>query len=140
MIATINPMRYLLTHHMMNHKYTRWMVILQEFYLQFNTPKSKKSLILIEFIMDLPKNTQASLLMRSSLMNIYLWCPQMTPSMLISSSFYKLKNLNLSLHLTIKDACASRPLATSYQGMSSIDKASTPSYIDALITIKLRKP
>lgn len=53
-------MRYLLTRLMMNHKYARWMVILQEFYLQFNSPKRKKALILVEFIIDLPIETLCS--------------------------------------------------------------------------------
>ena len=56
-IVSIYPMRYLLTHHMMNHKYARWVVISQEFDLQFASPKDKKALILVEFIADLPSDS-----------------------------------------------------------------------------------
>lgn len=44
----------------MNHKYARWIVILQELNLQFPSPK-KKALILAEFIIDLPLESQGSL-------------------------------------------------------------------------------
>lgn len=55
-------MRYLLTHCMMNHKYARWIVILQEFDLQFNAPKRKNAPIVVEFITGLPIETQRSLI------------------------------------------------------------------------------
>ena len=39
---------------MIGGKYNRWIVILQEFYLEFLSTKSKKSLVFVELISELP--------------------------------------------------------------------------------------
>lgn len=52
--------------------------------------------------------------MRSFLKNIYFWCLQMTHGMEITFSFYELKILDISLHLTIEDAYANKLFITSY--------------------------
>ena len=51
-------MAFLLSRQIINGKYARWVVILQEFDLEFVTPKSKKGLVLAELISDLPTQTQ----------------------------------------------------------------------------------
>ena len=53
-----NPMAFLLSHRILNGKYACWFVILQEFDLEFVTPKSKKGLVLAELISDFPTWTQ----------------------------------------------------------------------------------
>jgi hypothetical protein len=45
-VADSNPMQYLLSRRQVNGKFARWIVILQEYDLEFSTPKSKKALIL----------------------------------------------------------------------------------------------
>ena len=43
-LEDINPMQFILTRRIVGGKYAKWMVILQEFDLEFATSKSKKSL------------------------------------------------------------------------------------------------
>ena len=58
MITTIledqNPMYYLLTCQVLGGKYSRWIVILQDFDLEFAKATSKKSLVFVELMCDLP--------------------------------------------------------------------------------------
>ena len=49
-----NPMYYILTFQMLGGKYSRWIVILQEFDLEFSKATSKKSLVFVELMCDLP--------------------------------------------------------------------------------------
>jgi hypothetical protein len=53
-IADSNPMQYLLSRRQINGKFSRWIVILQEYDLEFSTPKSKKALVLAELVTSLP--------------------------------------------------------------------------------------
>jgi hypothetical protein len=53
-------MQYLLGHRQINGKFSRWIVILQEYDLEFSTPKSKKALILAKLIMTFPSETTSS--------------------------------------------------------------------------------
>ena len=57
-VTDSNPMAFLLSRRILNGKYTRWVIILQEFDLEFVTPKSKKGLVLAELIFDLPTRMQ----------------------------------------------------------------------------------
>lgn len=50
MIFYRNPLTYILTRPLLGGKYSKWIFILQEFYLDFTTAKSKKSLIFSELI------------------------------------------------------------------------------------------
>ena len=50
-----NPMYYVLTRQVLGGKYSRWIVILQEFELEFAKSTSKKSLVFAELICDLPR-------------------------------------------------------------------------------------
>jgi hypothetical protein len=53
-IAVVNPFQYMLTRWVIGRKISRWMVILQEFDLDFISAKSKKSLVFAELISELP--------------------------------------------------------------------------------------
>ena len=53
-VAYINPFHFVLTRWMIGRKYNKWIVILQEFDLEFVSTKSKKSLVFAEFMLDLP--------------------------------------------------------------------------------------
>jgi hypothetical protein len=53
-ISHCNPMQYILTRQFLGGKYSKWIVILQEFDLEFDRTKSKKSLVFAELICDFP--------------------------------------------------------------------------------------
>lgn len=70
-IEDSNLMYHILTKQVLGGKYYRWIVILQEFYLNFFKPKSKKSLVFVELMCDFPHaNTEPEPL--DSLPNEYL--------------------------------------------------------------------
>jgi hypothetical protein len=52
-IAVSNPMYHILTCQVLGGKYSKWIVILQEFDLEFFKSKAKKSLVFVELIYDL---------------------------------------------------------------------------------------
>jgi hypothetical protein len=52
-IAIVNPFQYVLTRWVIGGKISRWIVILQEFDLDFVSTKSKKSLVFVELISEL---------------------------------------------------------------------------------------
>jgi hypothetical protein len=56
-ISHCNPMQHILTHRLLGGKYSKWIVILQEFDLEFERAKSKKSLVFVELICDFPHST-----------------------------------------------------------------------------------
>ena len=51
-ISDCNPMIYVLTKQFLGGKYSKWIVILQEFDLEFEKSKSKKSLVFVELMCD----------------------------------------------------------------------------------------
>jgi hypothetical protein len=53
-ISDCNPMQHILTRQLLGGKYSKWIFILQEFDLEFDRAKSKKSLVFAELICDLP--------------------------------------------------------------------------------------
>jgi hypothetical protein len=53
-ISDCNPMQHILTCQLLGGKYSKWIVILQEFDLEFECAKSKKYLVFVELICDLP--------------------------------------------------------------------------------------
>jgi hypothetical protein len=53
-IVVVNPFQYMLTRWVIGRKISRWIVILQEFDLDFISTKSKKSLVFAELILELP--------------------------------------------------------------------------------------
>jgi hypothetical protein len=54
MISHCNSMQHILTRQLLGGKYSKWIVILQEFDLEFERAKSKKSLVFTELICDFP--------------------------------------------------------------------------------------
>ena len=54
MVAHFNLFQFVLTRRMIGGKYNKWIVILQEFDLEFVSVKSKKSLIFAELISYFP--------------------------------------------------------------------------------------
>ena len=57
-MSDTNPMFYILSRQTLGGKYSKWIVILQEFDLEFITTKAKKSLVFVELITNLPHNNQ----------------------------------------------------------------------------------
>jgi hypothetical protein len=51
-ISHCNPMQHILTRQLLGGKYSKWIVILQEFELEFDHATSKKSLVFAELICD----------------------------------------------------------------------------------------
>lgn len=49
-ISDCNSMTYILSRQLLGGKYSKWIIILQEFDLEFTTAKSKKSLVFVELI------------------------------------------------------------------------------------------
>jgi hypothetical protein len=54
-ITDSNPMYHILIHQVLGGKYSKWIIILQEFDLEFAKSKAKKSLVFVELICDLPQ-------------------------------------------------------------------------------------
>jgi hypothetical protein len=54
-VANVNPFQYILTRCIIGGKYNKWIVILQEFDLDFASAKSKKSLVFAKLISDFPR-------------------------------------------------------------------------------------
>ena len=57
-VAHVNPFQFVLTRRMIGGKYNKWIVILQEFDLEFVSKESKKSLIFAELISDFPSKEE----------------------------------------------------------------------------------
>ena len=53
-VAHVNPFQFVLTRRMIGGKYNKWIVIFQEFDIEFISVKLKKSLIFAELISDFP--------------------------------------------------------------------------------------
>jgi len=56
-IFDCNPMTYILSRQLLGGKYSKWIVILQEFDLEFTNSRSKKSLVFAELLCSLPSVT-----------------------------------------------------------------------------------
>jgi hypothetical protein len=59
-VADSNPMQYFLSCWQINGKFARWIIILQEYDLEFSTPNIKKSLILAELVTAFPYDTTSA--------------------------------------------------------------------------------
>lgn len=64
-IAELHPMKHILTRQIMGDNYSKWIVILKEFDLEFATARSKKALVLIELISELPSSDLESTVIES---------------------------------------------------------------------------
>ena len=53
-VAYFNPFQYVLSRCIVGGKFNKWIVILQEFDLDFQSTKSKKSLVFAELIAEFP--------------------------------------------------------------------------------------
>jgi len=60
MVSDCNPMTYILSRQLLGGKYSKWIVILQEFDMEFTTAKSKKSLVFAELLCSLPSSSTPS--------------------------------------------------------------------------------
>jgi hypothetical protein len=65
-IAVMNPFQYMLTRRVIGRKISRWIVILQEFDLDFISAKSKKSLVFAKLILEL-RLSQVTLCLKNRL-------------------------------------------------------------------------
>ena len=57
-VAHVNPFQFVLIRRMIGGKYNKWIVILQEFDLEFVSAKLKKSLIFVELISNFPSEEE----------------------------------------------------------------------------------
>jgi hypothetical protein len=64
-ISHYNPMQHILTRQLLGGKYSKWIVILQEFDLEFEHAKSKKSLVFAELICDFPHSATENVVVDS---------------------------------------------------------------------------
>ena len=53
-VADVNPFQYVISRRIVGGKFNKWIVILQEFDLDFQSAKSKKSLVFAELIAKFP--------------------------------------------------------------------------------------
>jgi hypothetical protein len=65
MISHCNPMQHILTRQLLGGKYSKWIVILQEFDLEFDRATSKKSLVFAELICDFPYSAKENVVVDS---------------------------------------------------------------------------
>jgi hypothetical protein len=68
-ISNCNPMQHILTRQFLGGKYSKWIVILQEFNLEFERAKSKKSLVFAELICNFPYSEMKNVTLIHYLMN-----------------------------------------------------------------------
>jgi hypothetical protein len=59
-VGNSNPMQYFLSRRKVNDKFSRIILILQEYNLDFSTPKINKALILAELVTALPFDTTST--------------------------------------------------------------------------------
>jgi len=57
-IADSNSMYHILNRQVLGGKYSKWIIILQEFDLEFSKSKAKKSLVCLELVFALPHNDE----------------------------------------------------------------------------------
>ena len=60
-VAKMNAMRHILSRRIIEGKYSKWIVILQEFDLEFVNAKAKKSLTIAELVSELQKNKEETI-------------------------------------------------------------------------------
>ena len=53
-MVDVNPFQYVLSRRIVGGKFNKWIVILEEFDLDFQSAKSKKSLVFVELIAEFP--------------------------------------------------------------------------------------
>jgi hypothetical protein len=123
-------MQYLLSHRQINGKFSRWIVILQEYDLKFSTPKRKKSLILAELIMTFPSDTTSSPINTDFPDEHLFYIPSDDPWYDDLLVYLQHRSLETTSPRTIVDVFTTRPPATSLSVISYIDVGSTPYFVD----------
>jgi hypothetical protein len=101
MVIDVNPFQYVLTRCIIGGKYNKWIVILQEFDLDFVSAKSKKSLVFVELMSDFPRQDEDTVYDDSFLMSTFSLSHLRTPSMDIFVYAIKPKTTSLSVTLCI---------------------------------------
>ena len=61
-VAKMNPVRHILSHRIIGDKYSKWIVIFQEFDLEFINAKGNKSLTFVELVSELLDNKEETLI------------------------------------------------------------------------------
>jgi hypothetical protein len=89
-VVDVNPFQYILTRHIIGGKYNKWIVILQEFDLDFASAKSKKSLVFAELISNFPQLDEDVIHVDSFVMNTFSLSRRQTPGMETLFSIFKL--------------------------------------------------
>jgi hypothetical protein len=112
-VADSNPMQYLLSRRQINDKFARWIIILQEYDLEFSTPKSKKALVLAELVMALPSDTTSAPVNTHFPDEHLFYITLDDPWYETSSSTSELKSSVTTFHEMIVIVFATRPPATS---------------------------
>jgi hypothetical protein len=123
-------MQYLLNRRQINEKFSRWIVILQEYDLEFSTPKSRKALVLAEPVTTLPSDTTSTPI-NTDFPNehlFYITSDDPWYSDLLAS---ELKISVTTFHKMIIVVFSIRPPATSSSETSYTGGESTPFFIDA---------
>jgi hypothetical protein len=97
-VSDVNPFQYVLTKHIIGGKYNKWIVILQEFDLDFASAKSKKSLVFVELIYDFPH-------LNEDVIHVYSFEDEHIFLVLLSNPWYGdivlyLQTLNFSQYLS----------------------------------------
>ena len=59
-VSDCNPMTYILSRQLLGGKYSKWIILLQEFDLEFTTAKSTKSLFFVDLICSLSTDSTPS--------------------------------------------------------------------------------
>jgi hypothetical protein len=67
LVADVNPFQYVLTWHIFGGKYNKWIIILQEFDLDFVSSKSKKYLVFFELMLEFPWEDEETIITYSFL-------------------------------------------------------------------------
>jgi hypothetical protein len=129
-IADSNPMQYLHSRRKIHGKFARWIIILQEYDLEFSTPKRKKSLILTKLVMAFPSDTTSAPL-NTDFPDEHLFISlQMILGTVTSSSTSEPKILITTSHEMIIVVFATSPRAISSSEISYIGEGSTPYFVN----------
>jgi hypothetical protein len=114
-----------------NDKFARWIVILQEYDLEFSTPKSKKALVLTELVMALPSDTTSAPVNTDFPDEHLFYITSDDPWYGDLLVYLRTQNLVTTFHEMIVVVFAIRPPATSSSETSYTGGESTPFFIDA---------
>ena len=105
-------MYHVLTHRVLGGKYSKWIVILQEFDLEFTKSKAKKSLVFAELIYDLPCAHEESNLEILSSMKLFSSSAHLILGMETSSFTSKPNAFSLTLPVKSIDVFATIRVVT----------------------------